>query len=250
MDLKSLWQKYVPDWKMLLRRCLPYVLVAVFASATVFAVTGVQDTQQKYMTINDTKAELETQKKELDDALEQTQTLLSQLTTVNTDTQSLLQQAETEEIAVADKIEQLKEAFDNVEDKERQRWILPIQYKLCTSSYGYREHPIAGEAKFHYGVDLAADYGTPIVASRSGTVTVAQYQEDDAGYWVVIDHLDGFDSRYMHMSKFIVTEGQFVVAGQIIGYCGSSGAATGNHLHFGIYKNNEAVNPADYIDLY
>ncbi len=249
MDLKSLWQKYVPDWKTLLRKCLPYALVAVFASATVFAVMGVQDTQQKYMTINGTKAELETQKQELDAALAQTQTLLNQLNAVNTDTQSLLQQAETEENAVADKIEELKATYDNVEDKERQRWVLPMKYKIVTSSYGYREHPVAGEAKFHYGIDLGADLGTPIVAARSGTVDIAEYHES-SGYWVLIDHLDGFDSRYMHMSKFIVTEGQFVVAGQIIGYCGSSGIATGNHLHFGIYKNNEVVNPADYIDFY
>lgn len=91
MNLKSLWQKYVPDWKALLRKSLPYALVAVFASATVFAVVGVQATQQEYMTINGTKAELATQKQELEAALTQTQTLLSQLTAVNTDTQTLLE---------------------------------------------------------------------------------------------------------------------------------------------------------------
>lgn len=99
-------------------------------------------------------------------------------------------------------------------------------------------------------MDLAADPGTPIVASRSGTVTAAAYVEDNEGYYVNIDHLDGYESRYLHMSKYIVTEGQFVMAGQIIGYCGDSGAATGYHLHFGIYHNNEVVDPADYIDLY
>ena len=250
MDFKSLWHKYVPDWKSLLRKGLPYVLVAVFAAATAVAVLGVQDNRHMYAGISATKAELETQQQQLQSALTQTQTLLDQLNSINTNTQTLLQQAETEEGEVADKIEELKNTFESIENKERQRWLLPMQYKLCSSSYGYREHPVRGEANFHGGVDLAADRGTPIVASRSGTVKYAEYIENDAGYWVLIDHLDGFESAYMHMDKYIVTEGQFVVAGQVIGYCGATGVATGNHLHFEIRKNNETVNPADYIDMY
>ena len=249
MDLKSLWQERVPDWKTLLRRSLPYLLVAVFASATAVAALGVTDNRHKFQNVSDTKVELENQQAALDEALAKTQTLLTQLNTINADTLTLLQQAETEGGEVADKINALKEAYNNIVDKERQQWILPMQYKVITSSYGYREHPVAGEGKFHYGVDLGADRGTPIVAARSGTVKTAEYL-DDAGYWVLIDHMDGFDSRYMHMDKYIVTQGQFVVAGQIIGYCGSSGVATGNHLHFGIYKDNQVVNPADYIDFY
>ena len=77
----------------------------------------------------------------------------------------------------------------------------------------------------------------------------AAYDEDNEGYYVNIDHLDGYVSRYMHMDKYIVTQGQFVVAGQIIGYCGDSGIATGVHLHFGIYKDGKAVNPAYYMDI-
>lgn len=249
MDLKSIWQNK-PNWKTLLRKSLPYVLVAVFSYATVFAVLGVQSNEKQYSTVSGTKAELENQKQELEAALSQSQSLLNQLNSINSDTQTLLQKAQTSEDAVADKLDQLQQTLENAENQEQQRWVLPIQYKLCTSWFGYRDHPIAGEAKFHYGVDLAADHGVPIVAARSGTVTTAAYQEGNAGYYVVIDHLDGYDSRYMHMSKYIVAEGQFVMAGQIIGYCGATGAATGNHLHFGIYHNNEAVNPADYIDLY
>lgn len=243
MNLKSLLRIHVPDRKTFAGKVLPYVLVAVFASATVFAALGAQTVEQQYMTVNETKAELEA-------ALNQSQALLSQLTEINTSTKTLLEQAEGEENAVADKIEQLQTAFENIENKEQQRWILPLQYKVCTSYFGYRDHPLAEATKFHYGVDLAADLGTPVVASRSGTVTTASYEADNAGYYVNIDHLDGYSSRYMHMQKYIVTEGQFVMAGQIIGYCGATGAATGSHLHFGIYHNDEAVNPADYIDLY
>ncbi len=250
MTLRSLWQKYVPNWKVLLRRCMPYAMVAVFASATVVAALGAQDVKQAFIIVDSAKVELASQKEELESALTLTQTLLGQLNSVNTDTKTLLEQAQTEGSEVSDKIEELQTVFNNIENKEQQRWILPIQYKVCSSPYGYRDHPIGGSFSFHDGVDLAADRGTPIVASRSGTVEIATYQEESAGHYVVIDHLDGYDSRYMHMTKYIVTEGQFVLAGQIIGYCGDSGAATGNHLHFCIFKDNQSVNPADYIDLY
>lgn len=258
MNLKSLFEKvgstlreYTLDGKTFVRKSIPLVLVIVFASVTAIAALGVQVTEQGYMgTLETEKQKLETEKQELADTLADTEALLNQLKTVQANTEKLLEEAEEEEKAVADRIAELKKTYEILQDREQQRWILPIQYKMCTSYFGYRNHPIMGEGKFHYGVDLAADSGTPIVAARSGTVTVAAYEEDNAGYYVNIDHLDGFESRYMHMSKFIVTEGQFVIAGQIIGYCGATGAATGYHLHFGIYQNNEAVNPADYIDLY
>lgn len=257
MHLKSLWQKYVPDWKLLLHKCLPYVLAVVLLLATVLTMVGQQAKKQDLVNIDAAKAELEAQKQalaaqqqELATAMTQAQSLLGQLNDSNANTQDLLQQAATQNGAVADKIGELNSAYENVENKERQQWVLPMQYKLCSSSYGYREHPVQGEAKFHNGVDLAADRGTPIVAARSGTVEIAEYLENDAGYWVLIDHLDGYESAYMHMDKYIVTKGQFVVAGQIIGYCGSSGVATGDHLHFEIRKNNQTVNPADYVDMY
>ena len=250
MNLVSLWKKYVPDWKCLLLKSLPYVLVVVFTSATVFAAFGVQENQREQAAVENAKADLATQKQELETALQQTKDLIDKLGAINTQTQTLLEQAQNQESNVTEKIEQLRNAYESVENKEQQRWVLPMQYKLCTSSFGNREHPIAGEAKFHYGVDLAAAHGTPIVASRSGTVIIADYEEGKAGYHVVIDHLDGYESKYMHMDKYIVSQGQFVVTGQVIGYCGQTGAATGDHLHFEIWKNNDVQNPADFVDLY
>lgn len=244
-----------PDWQQLIQKGMPYVLAAVLASATVFTVLGVQSTNVEYMNIQQTKAEMEEEKltleanqRELQTALAESKNLMSQLAALNTDMQSLLEKAQLEEKEVADKIAELQTAVGTAEDRQQQKWVLPIQYKVCSSPFGYREHPVAGEAKFHYGVDLAADMGTPIVASRSGTVSSATF-ENVAGNYVVIDHLDGYTSRYMHMDKYIVTPGQFVMAGQIIGYCGSTGVSTGPHLHFGIYHNDKAVNPALYIDM-
>ena len=95
----------------------------------------------------------------------------------------------------------------------------------------------AGADGYHVG---------PIYASRSGQVTTATYGTD-AGYYVSVNHGDGFASVYMHMTHYIVSVGQYVSQGQVIGYVGSTGASTGPHLHFGISKNGTYVNPMNYL---
>ena len=264
MELKSVWHRVasfwktrVPDWRTLRNKCLPYGLVVIFAAATVLGVLGAQGTKLEYTAYYNTKAKLEAEKQQLEAdsaalqlTLEQTQTLLSQLSTMKTDASTLLTALEQQGIDAGDTLANLRASIENFENQQEQRWVLPMQFRACTSPYGNRDHPINEEAHFHNGVDLGDAEGTPIVASRSGTVTKAAYEPDTSGYYVIVDHLDGYDSRYLHMSKYIVTEGQFVWAGQIIGYCGSSGSATGSHLHFSIFKDGKAVNPNDYIDLY
>lgn len=125
-------------------------------------------------------------------------------------------------------------------------WVTPCSYTVLTSAYGWRIHPITGKESFHNGVDLANVTGTPIYATRSGTVTVATYNSV-YGYYVQINHGDGFSSLYGHMTHYIVSVGQTVSAGQIIGYMGSTGWSTGPHLHFTIYYNGSTVNPMNYI---
>lgn len=119
-------------------------------------------------------------------------------------------------------------------------------YQCVTSSYGYRVHPITGNYTMHNGVDLAAYQGTAIYATKSGYVTTATYNYA-YGYYVTINHMDGFSSLYGHMTHFIVNEGDFVTQGQTIGYVGSTGYSTGPHLHFTIYYNGDTVNPMNYI---
>ena len=128
-------------------------------------------------------------------------------------------------------------------------WMVPCSYKKLTSPFGMRDTGIAGASTYHQGVDLSANSGTPIVASRGGTVTVATYGKS-AGYYVTINHGDGYSSIYMHMSNFIVSAGQKVNQGQTIGYVGKSGVASGYHLHFGIAYNGAYVNPCSYVSLY
>ena len=125
-------------------------------------------------------------------------------------------------------------------------WIVPCTYSRVSSPFGYRWHPTTGEYTMHKGVDLAAPKGTPIYATRSGYVNVATYHST-AGNYVTINHRDGFTSVYMHMTHYVVSPGQEVKAGQLIGYVGSTGRSTGPHLHFGIHYKGEYVNPMDYI---
>lgn len=119
---------------------------------------------------------------------------------------------------------------------------------VLTSPYGYRIHPITGNYSLHNGVDLAIGGGTPIYATKSGYVTTAVYNYA-YGYYVTINHMDGFTSLYGHMTRYIVSEGQFVERGEVIGYVGTTGWSTGNHLHFTIYYDGATVNPMNYITL-
>ena len=128
-------------------------------------------------------------------------------------------------------------------------WLTPTKNYYISSPFGYRWHPISGQWKMHYGIDMAAAQGTPIYATRTGVVTVAAYQEGGAGYYVKLNHGDGYTSIYMHMTHYIVKVGDYVTAGQVIGYVGSTGGSTGPHLHFGISYNGTYVNPANYIPI-
>ena len=119
---------------------------------------------------------------------------------------------------------------------------------VLTSPYGYRVHPITGNYSLHNGVDLAIGEGTPIYATKSGYVTTATYNYA-YGYYVTINHMDGFSSLYGHMTSYTVTEGQYVSRGDVIGYVGTTGWSTGYHLHFTIYYNGSTVNPMNYISL-
>ena len=127
-------------------------------------------------------------------------------------------------------------------------WIKPCSYWSLTSPYGSRIHPIYKYEKFHYGVDLAGATGTPIYAAKSGTVTTATYGSS-GGYYVCISHGDGFSSMYLHMTHYIVSVGQKVSQGQVIGYMGSTGASTGPHLHFAISYKGSYVNPSNYLSF-
>lgn len=128
-------------------------------------------------------------------------------------------------------------------------WMVPCDYRKVSSPFGMRWHPVHGDYRMHNGVDFDADC-TPIYATRSGLVVVATtYMSASAGYYVMIDHGDGFRSVYMHMCEQpYVSVGDFVGQGQVIGCVGSTGWSTGPHLHFGISYEGEYVNPMIYLE--
>ena len=129
-------------------------------------------------------------------------------------------------------------------------WVVPCSYVYVSSPFNpNRVHPILGYARPHNGIDLAANLGNPVYATRSGTVTVADYEGGGAGNYVFINHGDGFSSVYMHMDYYIVSVGEYVSAGEVIGYVGTTGLSEGPHLHFGIAYNGSYVNPASYINF-
>lgn len=127
-------------------------------------------------------------------------------------------------------------------------FMTPVRFDSIASPYGWRVHPIYGDWRLHNGLDMSAASGTPIYASKAGTVTSASYNSS-AGYHVVIKHDEEYTTIYMHMTYYIVESGDQVEQGQVIGYVGSTGDSTGPHLHFEILKNGSYVDPALYIDL-
>ncbi len=121
------------------------------------------------------------------------------------------------------------------------QWPLPVAGSI-TSRFGYRTDPFTGETKYHNGTDIAAAGGTEILAAAGGTVTVANALDSwggGYGFYVKIDHGGGLETLYAHCSSICVTVGERVQAGQVIGYVGSTGRATGDHLHFECYYNGK-----------
>lgn len=115
-----------------------------------------------------------------------------------------------------------------------------------SSNFGYRAHPVEGDEKFHYGVDIAADEGTDIGCFASGTVT-AVGESSSYGKYLTVAHAGGFSSLYAHCSKITVSSGASVNAGQKIAEVGQTGGATGPHLHFEIHAGATFLDPVYYV---
>ncbi len=129
------------------------------------------------------------------------------------------------------------------------QWPLPQSYTI-TSWFGYREDPFTGEIAYHSGTDIGAPGGTPILAAADGTVTIANAIDSwggGYGYHIKISHNDTFDTLYAHCSSICVTVGQEVKQGEVIGYVGTTGNSTGNHLHFEVWQNGERTDALSFF---
>lgn len=131
------------------------------------------------------------------------------------------------------------------------QWPLPVAGTI-TSQFGYRVDPITGEVSSHTGTDIACAEGTPILAAADGTVTVANSLDSwggSYGYYIQIDHGGGLETLYAHCSSICVTTDQQVQAGQVIGYVGHTGRATGSHLHLEVHVNGSRTDAMRYFGM-
>ncbi len=125
--------------------------------------------------------------------------------------------------------------------------LIPVSSSRAMSSgFGMRVHPVLGGMRAHKGIDLPATTGTPIHASADGIVGKADWF-GGYGLFVELDHGGNMETRYGHMSRIAVAEGQRVRKGDVIGYVGSTGRSTGAHLHYEVRIGGEAVNPVPYM---
>jgi len=116
---------------------------------------------------------------------------------------------------------------------------------IITSVYGNRIHPISGRNDNHSGIDIAAPFGTNVLAIADGTVTLAEYH-NSYGNYVIIDHGNGFTSLYAHNSRLFVNVGDRMLQGMMIAQVGSTGDSTGPHIHLEIWLNGERTDPLSY----
>ena len=211
--------------------------------------------------LEDSKVQLEATQATLELKRAQSDDVLRQLLERESEIAVLLDEASQKMNALMDEISAKEREFEKAKYDEYlaklaasgnappsdAKWIRPLDTLRVTSPFGKRVHPITKVTRVHNGVDFGANAGTPIYATRAGTVTTAAYQAGGAGYYVRINHGDGFGSIYMHMTNYIVKTGQKVEQGQVIGYVGSTGLSTGAHLHFGVSYAGTYVNPMAYI---
>lgn len=222
----------------------------------------------KKLELNDAKAELQAKREAADAILVELAAKQDELIEI---TKQFREAADAKDAEIAKMEKEYTEAKQKEEEDRKQQssgnyssdpsteapsdggFIFPVSrngYACLTSRYGMRMDPILGYMRLHNGVDLAANTGTPVYASKSGTVTLSVYDGSTGwGHCIVINHGDGFSTRYGHMDSRVVSNGEYVTQGQVIGYVGSTGWSTGPHLHFTIYYNGGTVNPLNYINL-
>ena len=136
---------------------------------------------------------------------------------------------------------------ETAQEKEPLVWVNPIQ-GIITSPGGLRYNPVTRRREFHDGIDIAAPIGTQVVAPREGRVLAAGYSTT-WGRFVRLDHQDGYVSFMAHLSRVKVEVGDEVYQGQQVAYSGNTGRSTGPHLHFGIFRDGQYVDPYHYVDL-
>jgi murein DD-endopeptidase MepM/ murein hydrolase activator NlpD len=155
-------------------------------------------------------------------------------------------QAEADLQAESDRIAALAQSAGGGPALGDGTFIWPVSGPI-TSPYGYRTDPVTGATAFHSGIDIGASCGTPIKAAGTGIIISAGFNSGGYGNMTLINHGNGLSTLYGHQSSIIVSAGQSVTQGQVIGYVGSTGKSTGCHLHFEVRVNGSPVDPTGYL---
>lgn len=193
------------------------------------------------------KAELETQEAEVDKVIEEINSQESQLKQMESE---LNRAAAALDSQIKDLERQMSAQISNVQSESGFMWPLASNINVLSSLYGSRPDPFTGRPDNHTGIDIPAARGTPIYASKSGVVITSVYGSGSSwsyGNYVVVAHSDGTSTLYAHMSSRAVSQGQTVKQGDVLGYVGTTGNSTGNHLHFEIRVNGSRVDPLNYF---
>ena len=235
------------------------------------------EAEEMFALNEESRTELETKKAQLEADIEAANQLIAEMEKDIDSYKELLALEEAEEEAVKAEIAELEEEYAAAKAREEAAWLAqqqqqqqqqggggnanvpsntsstylwPSYTSLITSYYGYRIHPVYGYYKFHAGVDIGAGGGTSIWAASSGTVITSTFGSGYGNY-VVIRHDDGNYSLYAHMSSRAVSAGQYVGRGQVIGYVGSTGVSTGNHIHYEVWNSSrQTTDPLGYSYIY
>lgn len=258
------WQKVAPSALVLV------VTSSVNPELATYALEKVLTNQNdKLKSYEDNVVKLQAKRKEIAEAknavaqtIESLQTQLATLQSKYEERESLYAQLKKEQNKYASQLAMIEQQQREV-SAEIQRMLSSTKLSstanstgfikpmsgVVTSPFGWRINPLTGRGKdFHTGIDVANQYGTPIKASRTGVVIWAGWKTG-YGLCVIMDHQDGYGTVYAHMSRIAVKSGQKVSAGTVVGYEGSTGWATGPHLHFEIRIQGEPTNPAKFVQF-
>ena len=215
-----------------------------------------QKLQTEQKELEDAKAEQEAAKAvqvaaqdELEARQSEVDSLISEISAQEDKLEAAEAALKREANAMDAKIKELERQYANqianVPSESGYLWPLPASWNTLSSLYGSRIHPITRKPNNHTGIDIPASAGTNIYAAKSGVVTTSTYNSSYGNY-VVVSHSDGTSTLYAHMKKRNATVGQTVKQGAVIGYVGTTGSSTGNHLHFEVRINGNRTDPVNY----
>lgn len=233
-------------------------LVRMIYTSDMEVLEGLQDSyneiDEKKQKIEKLQAELTASKGVLEDEMSSVAEKKAEISKENAETEAMINemQAEADRITAELAAQSSSGEISNSSTSSYEgamTWPTPgYGSGYITSYYGYRIHPIYGYWKFHSGIDIGAPGNARIVAAESGKVIFTRkYDGGGYGKYLQIDHGGGIVTLYGHCNSIIVNEGQQVSRGQTIAYVGTTGASTGNHLHFEVRKNGAYVDPLSYL---